>query len=62
MDNMKIKFNLKETLVRYKRVLILARKPDKQELKKTSKICAIGFLIIGLIGFIFYIISAFGGA
>ncbi len=59
---MKMKINIKETLKRYRRVLIVARKPDKEELKKTTKICGLGFVLIGLIGFIFYIISVLGGA
>jgi len=56
-----MKINIKETLTRYKRVLILARKPDKKELKETARICGIGFVIMGLIGFIIYLISVFGG-
>ena len=52
-----MKINIKETLIRYKRVLQIARKPDKDELKETIRICGIGVLIIGVIGFIFYIIS-----
>ena len=52
-----MKINIKETLIRYKRVLQIARKPDKDELKETIRICGIGILIIGVIGFIFYIIS-----
>ena len=56
-----MKINIKETLSRYKRVLILARKPDKKELKETAHICGIGFVIMGLIGFIIYLISVFGG-
>ena len=59
---MKIKFNLKDTLVRYRRVLIVARKPDRQELTRTLRICGTGFLVIGFLGFVFYIISAIGGA
>ena len=59
---MKMKINIKEMLKRYRRVLIVARKPDKEELKKTTKICGLGFVLIGLIGFIFYIISVLGGA
>ncbi len=56
-----MKINIKETLKRYKRVLILARKPDKKELKETARICGIGFVIMGMIGFIIYLISVFGG-
>ena len=56
-----MKIKIRETLSRYKRVLILARKPDKKELKETARICGIGFMIMGLIGFILYLISVFGG-
>lgn len=56
-----MKINIKETLTRYRRVLILARKPDKKELKETARICGIGFVIMGMIGFIIYLISVFGG-
>jgi len=54
-----MKMNIKETLIKYKRVLQIARKPDKDELKETIRICGIGILIIGIIGFIFYIVSVF---
>ena len=59
---MKFKFNLKETLKKYRRVLILARKPTKEELIKTSRICGIGFLVMGFMGFVFYIVSVIFGA
>ncbi len=49
--------NIKEKLIKYKRVLQIARKPDKEELKETIKICGVGTLIVGIIGFVFYIIS-----
>jgi len=57
-----MKINIRETLTRYKRVLMIARKPDAEVLKETSRICGIGILLVGLIGFIFYIISVLGGA
>jgi len=57
-----MKINIRETLKRYKRVLMVARKPDAKELKDTSRVCGIGILLIGFIGFIFYIISVLGGA
>ena len=56
-----MKINLKERLSRYRRVLILARKPDKKELKETARICGMGFMLMGLIGFIIYLISILGG-
>lgn len=57
-----MKINIRETLTRYKRVLMIARKPDSKELKDTAKVCGIGILLVGFIGFIFYIISVLGGA
>ena len=50
-------FNIMETLRKYKRVLIVARRPEMDELKETSKICGTGFFVIGIIGFVFYLIS-----
>ncbi|MDI6825888.1 MAG: protein translocase SEC61 complex subunit gamma [Candidatus Aenigmarchaeota archaeon] len=58
-----MRINIKETLTKYKRVLLVARKPDADELKETARICGIGSIVIGIIGFIFYVISViFGGA
>lgn len=59
---LKVDFNLKETIPKYKRVLILARKPTKEELIRTSRICGIGFLVMGFMGFMFYIVSVIFGA
>ncbi len=53
----KIFSKIKETLESYKRVLVIAKKPDLEEFKKIAKICAIGMGIIGLIGFIIYCFS-----
>ncbi|MEM5802001.1 MAG: protein translocase SEC61 complex subunit gamma [Candidatus Aenigmatarchaeota archaeon] len=52
-----MKFNIKEFLEKYKRVLIVAKRPDKEELLLTIKICLIGMGIIGFIGFLIYMIS-----
>jgi len=46
-----------ETLKKYKRVLMIARKPEKEELKRSIRICGLGLIIIGLLGFFFYLIS-----
>ena len=56
-----ININIRETLKRYRRVLQVAKKPTMMELKRTTRICGIGFIIIGVIGFLFYLISVFGG-
>jgi len=57
----KLNFNLKETVKKYKRVLILAKKPSMNELKRISRICLMGFFVIGLISFVFYMVSALIG-
>jgi len=58
-----MRINIRENLTKYKRVLMVARKPDSDELKETARICGIGSILIGIIGFIFYIISVIlGGA
>jgi len=41
----------KQFIDKCSRVLKVARKPSKQELKQVSKISAIGLLAIGFIGF-----------
>ena len=58
----KFNFNPKETFAKYRRVIILARKPSKEELIRTSRICGIGFLVVGLMGFVFYMVSIILGA
>ena len=56
-----LNFNLKETVKKYKRVLILAKKPNMDELKRISRICLMAFFVIGLISFVFYMVSALVG-
>jgi protein transport protein SEC61 subunit gamma-like protein len=51
----------KENIRNWRRVLQIARKPDKSEFLSTSKICAIGLVIIGSVGFIIYIIFVVSG-
>ena len=57
--------NIKDSLRNWKRVLQVARKPNKEEFMSTSKITALGLILIGVIGFIIFIISviscSFGG-
>ena len=40
----------------YKRVIIVSRKPDIDELSKISKVSGIGILVIGFLGFIIQLI------
>ncbi len=46
---------LKERIANYIRVLQVARKPTKDEFISTSKICSVGMLLIGVIGFIVFL-------
>lgn len=56
---------IKETVSNWKRVLQVARKPGRYEFTSTSKVCAIGLLLIGAVGFVIFIFSimlcSFGG-
>ncbi len=46
---------------KYLRVLQVARKPSKEEFVASSKICTIGIIIIGAVGFVIFIIAALTG-
>ncbi len=52
---------IKEQIRNWKRVLRIARKPDKYEYTSTAKVCAIGLVLIGFIGFVIYLIFMFSG-
>ena len=41
---------------KYGRVLKMARKPTNEEYEKTAKIVGLGIVLIGLLGFVIYII------
>ena len=49
------KNKIKEFIVEAKRVLIVTKKPDREEYKTILKISGVGTLIIGLIGFIIHL-------
>ena len=53
---------LRNSIERIRRVLLVSNKPDKYEYKQTVKITGIGIVIIGIIGFIiFLVVQAIGG-
>jgi len=52
--------NLKEKLENCKRVIAMTKKPDFEEFSLTSRICAIGLLLIGFLGFLIYLIANIG--
>jgi protein translocase SEC61 complex gamma subunit len=47
---------LKDKLKQYKRVMSVARKPDKEELKSSMKITGSGIIFLGLVGFIIFLL------
>jgi protein transport protein SEC61 subunit gamma-like protein len=60
----KFNFNFKElpqkiihTLREYRRVILVSKKPDIDELSKISKVAGLGILIIGFLGFLLQAIS-----
>lgn len=53
----KLKNDLKKKLNEYVRVLRIARKPDREEFEMSSKVTGAGMVIIGLMGFIFYLLA-----
>lgn len=48
--------NIRNGIERMRRVLLIANKPDKYEFKQSAKITGLGVLIIGMIGFIIFIV------
>ncbi len=53
---------LKSLIERMRRILLVSSKPDKNEYRQTVKITGLGFVLIGLIGFvIFVIVQLIGG-
>lgn len=54
--------NIKGVFERIRRILLVSSKPDRQEYKQSVKITGLGFVIIGVIGFIiFLIVQLIGG-
>jgi len=53
--------SLREGIKKYLNILIIARKPTKNELKNILRAVLYGFIVIGSIGFVFYMISVIAG-
>lgn len=53
----KWKNTVKSKLNEYKRVLKISSKPDREEFSMSAKVTGAGMVIIGLMGFIFYLIA-----
>ena len=54
--------SIRNLFERIRRILLVSNKPDKHEYKQSAKITGLGFIVIGVIGFlIFLIVQLFGG-
>ncbi len=51
---------IKERLENCKRIISILKKPDYKEFYTTARICTIGIILIGLIGFIIFLIANIG--
>jgi protein transport protein SEC61 subunit gamma-like protein len=47
---------LKNKISQYKRVVSIARKPEKEEFTSSVKITGTGIILIGLIGFVIFLL------
>lgn len=56
-----MKMSISNKLKDFKRVLGITKKPSKDELSMSVKITGLGILLIGLIGFVIYIIAMITG-
>lgn len=52
-----MKLNVKEKIKDYIRVIKLNKAPTKDKFLETLRICSLGVAILGIIGFVFYVIS-----
>ena len=53
--------DVKAGLRKYARVLQIARKPGKDEFVSSSKICALGMAVIGVVGFAIFLVFILTG-
>jgi protein transport protein SEC61 subunit gamma-like protein len=53
----KLKNDLRKKLNEYLRVLRISQKPDREEFEMSAKVTGAGMIIIGLMGFIFYLLA-----
>lgn len=56
-DPKKLKAGAVSKLNEYKRVLKIAQKPDMDEFSMSAKITGAGIILIGAIGFVFYLMQ-----
>jgi protein transport protein SEC61 subunit gamma-like protein len=54
----KWKNTAKDKIREYQRVLKISDKPDREEFEMSAKVTGAGMIIIGLMGFLFYLASS----
>ncbi len=57
MTNMAVKERFRNFMFNVRRVLLISTKPDKTEFKTTAKITGMGIIIIGIIGFVIFLVA-----
>jgi protein transport protein SEC61 subunit gamma-like protein len=55
------KESITQALKQYRRVLYVSKRPDRDEYINVAKITGIGIIIIGVIGYIVYVIAVLLG-
>ena len=53
--------NIKAKIKEYIRIMQIARKPGKDEFVISAKVCALGMIVVGLIGFLIFITFILSG-
>lgn len=61
LPRINLRFNLKDKLSEYKRIITIARKPTMEEFKRVSYVSAISTLVIGFVGFIIEVLMELVG-
>jgi protein translocase SEC61 complex gamma subunit len=56
-----MKIDIKGKLSEWRRILQIARKPDRDEFVMSSKICVLGIVVIGTVGFAMFLAFSFLG-
>ncbi|MFH0832125.1 MAG: protein translocase SEC61 complex subunit gamma [Candidatus Aenigmatarchaeota archaeon] len=49
--------DIKNFIERIRRVLLVSSKPDKEEFKQSMKITGLGIILVGLVGFVIFLIA-----
>lgn len=56
-----MKIDIKGKLSEWRRILQVSKKPDRDEFVMSSKICVLGIVVIGAVGFAMFLAFSFLG-